>query len=96
LGDFDALGLDKVTDGVNEGKTVIFDEKTHVESIFVLFWFPRSSGCSDMARCEREPFLTFWDLLVLVWVSKVVRDTEGEVWTSFDSDEGSWLMYQLV
>jgi hypothetical protein len=42
--------LDSVTDGDNEEKTKIFDEESHVESIFVLFWFSGSSRRScDMA-----------------------------------------------
>ena len=56
----DAGGFEKVTEGVGEEKTVIFDEISLVESILIGFLFPESTGDCDMALRVGEVVSTFW------------------------------------
>lgn len=72
-----ATGIKIVTDGLKEEKTAVFNKKSYVESVFVLFYIPRNSMGSNMAKRGREPLSGSWDILVSLWVPRVVLVVAG-------------------
>jgi hypothetical protein len=84
-----ASGFGEVADSVDEEKTAIFGEFSH---IFEFFLLPESTRDCDMAAWVGEPMLGFWDILALVWVPTVDGGIEGAAGTEVDSDEGGWMM----
>ena len=86
---------EEVTDGVDEEKSVLFNEISLVVPIFNFFLFPASIGSCDVATRVGGSISSGWDVLMSVWMPIVAVEAEEASETKVDDNERSWLTWWL-